>query len=230
MLPNVTAFSRPSLRQSSFSSEDLSVESRTTPPNSPEKFFNDIYEFRSLEKIDPIVIEDFIQGKIPADENDLSKIVTYALKHEPRVFQWIMQPEHNITCLCLNFGGLGNQEITRLAMALKTNTSLRTFDLSWSNIDGTSIKHLAEALRINTFLTKLTLLSNKISNVDIEYLADALKVLPSLTTIDLGWNKFGDTGTSNLAEALKFLPSLTTINLDWNEIGDTGTKDLVFPF
>ena len=101
---------------------------------------------------------------------------------------------------------------------LRTNTTVTTFTLSCSSIDGACA--LVECLKYITSLKTLKLLNNKIGDAGAAALGECLNYTTSLTTLDVVNNGIGDDGAVALAECLKCNTSLTTLNLDGNEIGD----------
>ena len=111
-----------------------------------------------------------------------------------------------------------------LSNFFKTNTTVKTFDMSSSLIDGFTA--LAECLKYNTSLTTLSWYDNEIGNDGAAALAECLKYNTSLTTLSLFCNGIGDDGAAALAECLKNNTSLTTLNLARNRICNDGAAAL----
>ena len=81
---------------------------------------------------------------------------------------------------------------------------------------------LAKALKKNKILTTLKLESNQINSKGATALADALIKNETLTTLHISENKIGDKGAIALASALIQNKSLKTLYISDNEIGDEG--------
>ena len=111
-----------------------------------------------------------------------------------------------------------------LSNCLKTNTTVTTFALTDSWVDG--VKALGECLKYNTSLTTLDLNSNGIDNNGAAALGECLRCNTSLRTLNLNGNEIGDDGAVALGECLKYNKSLTTLNLSSNKIGDDGAAAL----
>ncbi|KAF9197366.1 hypothetical protein BGZ49_002222, partial [Haplosporangium sp. Z 27] len=114
-----------------------------------------------------------------------------------------------------------------VAAALKSNTTLTTFNLSANKLGAKDSKAIAEALKINTTLTTIDLQRNNIRSEGGKAIAEALKVNTTLTTIDLHYDNIGPLGGKAIAEALKVNTTLTAINLKDNHIGSEGGKAIV---
>ena len=111
-----------------------------------------------------------------------------------------------------------------LSNFFKTNTTVKTFSMYSSSIDGFTA--LAECLKYNTSLTTLSLYDNEIGNDGAAALAECLKFNTSLTTLTLFHNKIGNDGAAALAECLKNNTSLTTLDLARNRICNGGAAAL----
>ena len=132
----------------------------------------------------------------------------------------------SITTLNLHGNQIGDEGIFKLTEALKPNTTITTLHLSGNQIGDEGASKLAEALKTNTTITTLWLSSNRIGDKGASNLAEALKINASITTLDLSDSQMGDEGVSRLAEALKINTAVTTLNLSTNGIGDEGASEL----
>ena len=115
---------------------------------------------------------------------------------------------------------------TALAECLKYNTSLTTLSLFRNGIGDDGAAALAECLKYNTLLTTLSLFRNGIGDDGAAAPAECLKYNTSPTTLSLFRNGIGDDGAAALAECLKYNTSLTTLSLVRNGIGDDGAAAL----
>ncbi|XP_067056033.1 protein NLRC3-like [Acropora muricata] len=115
-------------------------------------------------------------------------------------------------------------DIYLLSEALRVNTSLSSFNLSYNSIGKEGANSLAQALRVNTSLPYLSLCLNYIRKEGTNSLAQALRVNTSLSYLNLGRNYIGDEGTKSLAQALRVNTSLSCLSLPGNSIGDKGAN------
>jgi len=97
----------------------------------------------------------------------------------------------NTTCpaLFLSNNRIGPKGATTLAKALKNNTSLRSLSLINNPINDEGAKALANALRSNSTLTKLSVTSCNLDETGIKALQDALAANSRDRTIDMDKDK-----------------------------------------
>ncbi|KAF9951867.1 hypothetical protein BGZ72_006690, partial [Mortierella alpina] len=114
------------------------------------------------------------------------------------------------------------KELEPLAEALKTNSTLTTFDLQHNMIGPHEVQLLAEALKANSTMTTLHLSNNAIGDNGTQALSVALKTNLTLTTLRLDHNSIGDDGAQALSEALKVNSTLTSLDLKGNSIWFNG--------
>lgn len=118
-----------------------------------------------------------------------------------------------------------NIHIRSLAVALQTNTTLTSLDLSYQIISK-KVEWLAKALCCNHVLKSLNLTGNDIDVAGAKLLAKALRVNQTLTTLNLRDNDMGPEGIAKLAKALRTHITLTYLNVRSNNMGDKGTLSL----
>ncbi|KAF9318990.1 hypothetical protein BG006_003068 [Podila minutissima] len=95
------------------------------------------------------------------------------------------------------------RRIGRLVEALKTNSTLTTWDLNSNFIKDDRAQALAEPLRTNSTLISLNLKNNSIRLIGGQALAEARKTNTTLTTLGLMGNFIGDKIAQTLFVALK---------------------------
>ena len=113
-----------------------------------------------------------------------------------------------------------------LAECLKYSSSLKTLRLNGTGIDDDGAASVAECLNCNTSLSTLNLNYNKIGDVGAAFLGECLKHNTSLTTLNLLGNQIGNGGAAALGESLRHNTSLTALTLHGNEIGHDGAVTL----
>ena len=113
-----------------------------------------------------------------------------------------------------------------LAECLKYSSSLKTLCLNGTGIDDDGAASVAECLNCNTSLSTLNLNYNEIGDVGAAFLGECLKHNTSLTTLNLFGNQIGDGGAAALGESLRHNASLTALTLHGNEIGHDGAVAL----
>jgi len=115
-----------------------------------------------------------------------------------------------VTTLNLSRKNISNNDLARIAEALKSNTSITRLFLNWNKL--TDPSSLAEVLKSNTTLTELELCGNQIK--DLSSLAKMLTINTTLTALDLSGNKIKD--PSSLAKALTTNTILTDLYFSTN--------------
>uniref|UniRef100_UPI00398F2F16 NLR family CARD domain-containing protein 3-like n=1 Tax=Pristiophorus japonicus TaxID=55135 RepID=UPI00398F2F16 len=143
-----------------------------------------------------------------------------------------------------------------LALALKTNQSLRSLDLGYNNIGDLGIKLLCTAIKDDGCkIEKLGLRQTGLTEGCCEDLATTLRTSQRLMALELGYNTLGDVGVQrlfaalkdpncklqtlglyrnnltsaccpDLADALTASSTLTKLNLTSNSLQDSGVKSL----
>ncbi|XP_041061574.1 NACHT, LRR and PYD domains-containing protein 3-like [Carcharodon carcharias] len=105
--------------------------------------------------------------------------------------------------------GLWGNDITHccceeLALALKTNKSLRSLDLGYNNIGDLGIKLLYVAIKDDGCkIEKLGLHQTGLTGDCCEDLSSILRTSQTLMALELGYNNLGDVGVQQLSAALK---------------------------
>ncbi|XP_067850876.1 NLR family CARD domain-containing protein 3-like [Heptranchias perlo] len=157
--------------------------------------------------------------------------------------------------------GLWGNDLTHccceeLALALKTNQSLKSLDLGYNNIGDLGMKLLCTTIKDDGCkIEKLGLHHTGLTEGCCEDLASTLRTSQRLTALELGYNNLGDVGVQrlsaalkdpncklqtlglyrnnltsaccpDLADALTASSTLTELNLTSNSLQDSGAKSL----
>ncbi|MDP2438641.1 MAG: protein kinase [archaeon] len=122
--------------------------------------------------------------------------------------------------LDLRFKKLNEWDASRLADALRGNSTLTALNLNGNDLSDVGTARLAAALKTNTALARLDLQENSINLEGATRLAEALRVNSSLTALDLRANSVKNEGAAVLAEALQANATLTALHLDLNGVTD----------
>jgi Ran GTPase-activating protein (RanGAP) involved in mRNA processing and transport len=232
---------------------EIHSEEQIHPANFHHPQFDDhgvhaFLDFPDLKLIDPNTLINFTEGKIPRDEEILSKIAMYALQHEPKVFLWLIGPHSGVTSISFTSHGMNDDQVAKLAKLLQGNkilasltlsnskisvegvkeiaktlpsTALKSLNLESSNIGDAGVVEIAAALP-NTGLTSLDLSGpNDISDMGITAFAISLQENKKLTSLILHKSNISNAGAQAIAKVLSST-ALTSLNLTWNNIGDTG--------
>ena len=126
----------------------------------------------------------------------------------------------NDTLTSLNMGNteLDQRGICALAIALRSNTTLRSVDISSPRLFSISEEatvHLAQALCENHTVEELSLAKHGTQDFGAEWLARALEANRGLTRLDLSGNKIGTTGCAALAAKLVQRPVGCIVELSY---------------
>jgi hypothetical protein len=137
----------------------------------------------------------------------------------------VIKENHTIE-LNLAFKSLSLEQVTVLAEALKTNTSLISINLRNNQIEIKCIEALADVVVKNTSINNIDLSENLIGDGGIKVLAEAIKSNTTIKYLRLDMNLIGVKGAKALAEVLKYNTSINNISLFYNQIGDNGVEAL----
>jgi hypothetical protein len=107
----------------------------------------------------------------------------------------------------------GRLDVTALADALRSNTSLKCVKLSENNLTDDDAEKLAFALSENTSLEELYLARNKITDQGIIKLAEQFPKQKCLRKLSLWGNPFGEAGAKALLEGLQHNVELEDLEL-----------------
>ena len=119
-----------------------------------------------------------------------------------------------------------DDDVIKLAKALKKNKILTTLKLESNQINSKGATALADALIKNETLTTLHISENKIGDKGAIALASALIQNKSLKTLYISDNEIGDEGAIAMANALMKNEVLRKLRLGYNKISSTGAKAL----
>ncbi|KAG8009658.1 Leucine-rich repeat-containing protein 34 [Nibea albiflora] len=127
--------------------------------------------------------------------------------------------------LCLQ----ATQSVIAFAIALKSNKTLRSVDISrpllFSHQEEWAV-HFSEMLLLNSSLVELHLGKTGMTDTGMERLTEGLRLNRSLRYLDLRCNRVTRDGVRHLAETLKQNPTLEIIDLSANRIEDEGAAYL----
>ncbi len=129
----------------------------------------------------------------------------------------------SITLIELDKNPLGDSEVSRLAHALMTNTTVQTVSLRNCKITDRAVKALADCLQRNATITSLHLDANRITREGCASISTALIKNETLSSLTLNRNKdLGDKGVVYLMNALEH--NSTLITLEVKECGVEGKR------
>lgn len=126
-----------------------------------------------------------------------------------------------MTFIELDNNPLGDSEVSKLAHALLTNSTVQILSLRNCNISDKAVQALADCLQRNTTITALHLDDNRISREGCATLSTALITNETLSVLTLNRNNgLGDKGVVYLMNALEHNSTLLTL-----EVGECGVQD-----
>ena len=101
---------------------------------------------------------------------------------------------------------IGDRGVMALAVALQTNTHLRTLNLNDQAVSKLGAQALGAMLKKNTHLEILSLGGNPIGLEGVKYIADGLKSNKALKGITLSRCGLGDAGAREVAKCCPTIP------------------------
>jgi hypothetical protein len=126
--------------------------------------------------------------------------------------------------------GLGDKDMSAVALLIKFNASLEKLNLNNNQIGDSGAAALATTLPSMASLNWLSLSRNQIGDSGAAALATALPSMASLEKLWLYDNQIGDKGAAALAPAFASMASLKALGLEGNQIGDAGAAALAPAF
>jgi len=121
---------------------------------------------------------------------------------------------------------IGPDGAKALADVLKSNTTIRYFDIANHKIGANGAIDFAGLLIANRSLENLNLSNNKIGDVGALQLGGALQHNAALKNLNLSNNKIGDVGALQLGGALQHNAALKNLNLSKNQFNYMGATSL----
>eukprot|EP00980_Cylindrotheca_fusiformis_P019277 scaffold6591_cov106-Cylindrotheca_fusiformis.AAC.7 len=106
-------------------------------------------------------------------------------------------------------------DISLLAPALATNTTLTNLNLSFNRLNDTDVESIAGSLVRNQTLEELDLRANKIGIVGEQAIAEYLRTQPRLRKLFLFGNPLGEKGDAALLDAIAGNSTLEVLNLGY---------------
>jgi len=122
---------------------------------------------------------------------------------------------------------IGPDGAKALADVLKSNTTIRYFDIANHKIGANGAIDFAGLLIANRSLENLNLSNNKIGDVGALQLGGALQHNAALKNLNLSKNQFNYMGATSLAKGLEHNKHIVDLNLAGNIIEDRGVDSLV---
>jgi hypothetical protein len=109
----------------------------------------------------------------------------------------------------------GSFDITNLGLAMRSNCSLQSLDLSFNMLYDDDIQNLVAALshKNNTTLKLLNLMSNQLTNKGISTIATNLPQWKGLQNLIVTCNRFGEEGARSLLDGLQENTELTHLGM-----------------
>ena len=134
-----------------------------------------------------------------------------------------------ISKLKIDYNEIGDKGLEKLAVGLRTNTTLSQLSLGYCNITSEGARFLLEiVINQKTQLKELNLQGNHLRNYGVVILFRALSVNNSIESVDLTDNQFGEEET--VIEALKDLvirnKSIKHLNFTYNGFYEEGGQKL----
>ncbi|KAL5011893.1 hypothetical protein ScPMuIL_010444 [Solemya velum] len=117
---------------------------------------------------------------------------------------------------------LGPEGTKAIAIALVTNSSVQSLDLSDNNIGPKGVEYVADLLRENSFITDLTLANNDIRVEGARTIINVVKELDTLTKLNLSGNRFRECDAEIFKELIEETRHLKVLNLSHNEFRERG--------
>ena len=133
------------------------------------------------------------------------------------IVKLLLQEDHPLKVLNLTnqhageFGG--SFDITALGLAMRSNRSLESLDLSFNMLYDDDISNLVAALSKNTTLKVLNLMSNQLTTKGISTIAEYLSRWKGLQKLIVACNRFGEEGARSLLEGLQENTELTHLGM-----------------
>lgn len=129
------------------------------------------------------------------------------------IVEALLRSNRGIHYLNLSYNGLEDEDLLKISIGLRHNSSLEHLNLSSNSL--TRVKDLALCLRDNGSLVSVDLALNFIEN--LEYFTDVLVVRETALHLDLQFNPLDDeTGLSALTRALELNGRLGMLNVSVN--------------
>ena len=132
-----------------------------------------------------------------------------------------------LTELNLSCNKITDEEVVRLAEAMKVNTTLQSLDishntLSYSGISSTKISSISDCLKINSALCKLNLSHNEITDEGAKRLSEAIEVNKTLQELSISKNWISKEGVMRIVEACTINRTLHKLMCTHNNLSKSG--------
>jgi Ran GTPase-activating protein (RanGAP) involved in mRNA processing and transport len=121
-----------------------------------------------------------------------------------------------IASLNLAYNSIFEEGVTKIALGLTTNTSLKMLNLSGTKINDSACASLATALKSNSTLEDVQLTENGLGDQACMDLAEMLKSNVTLKQLNLMGNRMFDTGLISLAQSLEENSRLKNLNVSFS--------------
>ena len=132
-----------------------------------------------------------------------------------------LKSNNTLTELSLSNNKITSKGALKLAEAIKVNTKLQTFDISYNHLhDGNGILLISDSLKVNKTLCELNLSGNMIDINGMKNLAEVISVNATLKKLDISSSNISNDGLSYFCDHLKNNKALKELNLSKNMITD----------
>ena len=128
----------------------------------------------------------------------------------------LIENECRLESLNLAHNSIFEEGVTKIALGLASNTSLKILNLSSTKINDSTCTALASALKSNLTLEDLQLTENGLGDQACMDLAEMLKTNTTLKQLNLTGNRLFDTGLISLAQSLEENSSLENLNVSFS--------------
>eukprot|EP00826_Nyctotherus_ovalis_P023670 TRINITY_DN18201_c0_g1_i1.p1 TRINITY_DN18201_c0_g1~~TRINITY_DN18201_c0_g1_i1.p1 ORF type:complete len:222 (-),score=15.33 TRINITY_DN18201_c0_g1_i1:35-700(-) len=161
---------------------------------------NDYTSFRSTV----LMLSDYSMRKGTSLTIDLSDTIIH--EQDVKEIAWMLEHTNLIT----------KQRCSFFSKILRTNTTLISMNLSFSNIGSECIEAIGEALTISKKLTHMNLTSCYIENKGARIIGEALEINAKLTELLLANNRIESEGAEAIGKALKVNAALILLDIGFN--------------
>ncbi|CAH1645834.1 unnamed protein product [Spodoptera littoralis] len=140
-------------------------------------------------------------------------------------YKGLLDEEIDLRYYCVSAAG-----IRAMAIALRYNKTVKTFNLTDNFLNDDASYHLGEMLLTNNTINYLILRGCRIGPTGVLRLFSPLPNNRGLQNLDLSYNQIGDEGMEHIAKAVFYGLEIKNINLSYNNITGKGVMMLAEPF
>lgn len=173
----------------------------------------------------PTVPEDFereLAGKIFTNGEDAD--VVKNLYHD--TFNAVFSTAQKLIYHNLDWG---DAQVSKLAVALKVCSGLRSLDLSRNQIGDKGLVDIMNAISESKTLKRFVISANRIGDAGAEHIANTLPHCKSLGVLDVSFNLIGNAGVQHMIDMFgkhTAHPALQELRLHGNDVGSSAKRSL----